>query len=59
MVCFLFQGGIKAVVWTDVLQAMVMIGSVITVAILGISSVGGLSEVWNRGVQGKRIFVPE
>lgn len=36
-----------------------MIGSVITVAILGISSVGGLSEVWNRGVQGKRIFVPE
>lgn len=47
-----------SVVWTDVLQATVMIGSVVIVAVLGINSSGGLGEVWNRAVEGKRIFPP-
>lgn len=45
-------------VWTDVLQAAIMVGSVVMVAVLGIHSVGGLSEVWNRAVDGGRIFPP-
>lgn len=44
---------------TDVLQASVMISSVVIVALLGISDVGGLSVIWNRGVEGGRISVPE
>lgn len=55
---FRAQGGIKAVVWTDVLQAAVMVASVVLVAMLGITNVGGLNEVWDRAVAGNRIFPP-
>lgn len=41
------------------MQAMVMISSVVIVALFGISDVGGLTEVWNRAVEGGRIFYPE
>lgn len=42
-----------------VLQAIVMISSVVIVALFGVSDVGGLNEVWNRAVNGSRIFPPE
>lgn len=42
-----------------VLQATVMISSIVVVACLGIWSVGGVTEVWNRAVEGGRIFPPE
>lgn len=38
---------------------MVMISSVVIVALFGISDVGGLTEVWNRAVEGGRISYPE
>lgn len=38
---------------------MVMISSVAIVALFGISDVGGLTEVWNRAVDGGRISYPE
>src|SRR5687768_6776708 len=38
-------GGIKAVVWTDLIQAILMIGSVVFAIGLLISRVGGLGEV--------------
>lgn len=44
--------------WTDVLQAVVMVASVVLVAVLGIIKVGGLNEVWDRAVDGNRIFPP-
>ena len=40
------QGGLKAVVWTDVFQSAVMVGGLITVAVIGSVEVGGLSKVW-------------
>lgn len=43
-------------VWTDVLQALVMVGSVVIVAVSGVIHVGGVEEVWNRGVAGGRIM---
>lgn len=52
------QGGIKAVVWTDVVQAGVMVISIVLIACYGIASVGGLTEVWNRAVDGGRLFPP-
>lgn len=36
-----------------------MIVSVVIIASLGIHKVGGLSEVWERAVDGDRIFPPE
>ncbi|KAG8454677.1 hypothetical protein GDO86_001049 [Hymenochirus boettgeri] len=38
-------GGMKAVVWTDVFQVLVMLSGFFAVAIRGIQLVGGLSEV--------------
>ena len=39
------QGGIKAVVWTDVFQAVIMFGSFLTVIIIGNFDAGGWSEI--------------
>jgi Na+/proline symporter len=50
-----FQGGLKAVVWTDTLQQIVMMGSSIVVMILGILAVGGLDVMWQRNIDGDRI----
>ncbi|XP_046852724.1 sodium-dependent multivitamin transporter-like [Xenia sp. Carnegie-2017] len=39
-------GGLKAVVWTDVFQATVMVAGLITVFIVGTINVGGFDKVW-------------
>lgn len=52
------QGGIKAVVWTDVVQAFFMVLSIVLVALYGVQQVGGLTVVWDRAVAGGRIFPP-
>lgn len=57
-VIYVMLGGIKAVVYTDVLQAFVMIASITIVAVLGIMKTGGIVEVWDRAVEGGRIFPP-
>ncbi|PSN44006.1 hypothetical protein C0J52_17230 [Blattella germanica] len=44
-IAYTVLGGIKAVVWTDFLQAVVILGSTITVTILGISHVGGFQTM--------------
>ncbi|XP_073828202.1 sodium-coupled monocarboxylate transporter 1-like [Musca autumnalis] len=48
-------GGIKAVVWTDVVQAGIMITSVVLVAVLGVAKVGGLEKVLNLAEEGGRL----
>lgn len=48
-------GGIKAVVWTDVIQGAIMVASVIVVAIFGVANVGGFSEVLRRADIGGRL----
>ena len=52
---FLFQGGLKAVVWTDTVQTVMMFAALIAVVFMGIDSVGGLSEVWRRNEAGDRL----
>ncbi|XP_054745208.1 sodium-coupled monocarboxylate transporter 1 isoform X2 [Anastrepha obliqua] len=61
VVCIFYTcvGGLKAVVWTDVLQTVVMVGSIILVIIKGTADVGGLAIVWQRNLEGRRIEVPE
>ena len=49
VVCTLYTllGGIKAVVWTDTLQFVVMIAGLLTVVIIGAGKVGGFEHAWN------------
>lgn len=49
----------KAVIWTDVIQIMLMYGTLFLIIVKGTMDVGGLSVVWNRNVESNRIYVPE
>jgi Na+/pantothenate symporter len=55
----MFQGGIKAVIWTDFLQGVVMVVSSIAVIVLGLIHVGGFLPVWERSRDGGRIKIFE
>ncbi|XP_068153303.1 sodium-coupled monocarboxylate transporter 2-like [Drosophila tropicalis] len=50
-------GGIKAVVWTDVIQAAIMLISVILVGVMGVNRVGGWTEVFQIAKEGGRLDV--
>ncbi len=50
-----FQGGIKAVVWSDVFQAAVMFGSFLAVTIKGNSEAGHFKQVFDLNYQTDRI----
>ncbi|XP_039150376.1 sodium-coupled monocarboxylate transporter 1 isoform X4 [Drosophila simulans] len=52
-------GGLKAVVWTDVIQSFVMFGSILAVCIKGTFDVGGLGVVLQRNEEGGRLNAPE
>ncbi|KAH8276118.1 hypothetical protein KR026_000861 [Drosophila bipectinata] len=54
-VFYTMLGGIKAVVWTDVVQGGVMLISVILVAVLGTINTGGLSTVLENASEGGRL----
>ncbi|KAJ8044855.1 Sodium-coupled monocarboxylate transporter 2 [Holothuria leucospilota] len=56
LVCTFYTtiGGIKAVVWTDVFQSIIMLSGML-ITIIGVTiSVGGVREVWNRAEYGGR-----
>ena len=42
----LFQGGVKAVVSTDVVQSLVMLAGVLTIFIQATINVGGFGRAW-------------
>ncbi|XP_064609646.1 sodium-coupled monocarboxylate transporter 2-like [Liolophura sinensis] len=48
-------GGIKAVIWTDVIQSVIMLGGMLTVVIMGSICVGGFHEMWLLNVNGGRV----
>lgn len=54
-VFYTMLGGIKAVVWTDVVQGGIMLFSVILVGVLGISQTGGLTTVIDKASAGGRL----
>lgn len=49
------QGGIKAVVYTDVLQTLLMYIGTLVVTIISVVDVGGVAKVWNTAELGGRI----
>ncbi|CAF4789683.1 unnamed protein product [Pieris macdunnoughi] len=60
LVCIFYTsvGGLKAVVWTDVIQTIVMIGAMILVIVRGTMIVGGFGNVIQRNWNTKRIEFP-
>lgn len=60
-ICVLYTclGGLKAVVWTDVIQIVQMYGVLILIAIKGTADVGGLSVVLERNYESGRLEAPE
>lgn len=57
VICIFYTtvGGLKAVVWTDTLQFLLMIGGVIAVTILGLMETGGFTNVWETADAGGRL----
>ncbi|CRK86766.1 CLUMA_CG000598, isoform A [Clunio marinus] len=61
-VCCIFYttvGGLKAVVYTDVVQSLMMFGAMFIVIIKGTLDVGGLDVVINRNIESGRIEGPD
>ncbi|XP_053695458.1 sodium-coupled monocarboxylate transporter 1 [Sabethes cyaneus] len=54
-VFYTMLGGIKAVVWTDVVQGLIMFASCFLVVAIGVYKVGGFSEVFTRAAAGNRL----
>lgn len=52
-------GGIKAVVYTDVIQIIIMFGTLVTIAIKGTLKIGGVSTVIQRNFESGRIELPK
>lgn len=48
----------RAVVWTDVIQTLIMIGAMILVIVKGTFDIGGAKEVWTRNWESDRIEPP-
>ncbi|XP_071451106.1 sodium-coupled monocarboxylate transporter 1-like [Hetaerina americana] len=57
LVCIFYTslGGLKAVVWTDALQTVMMFFAMIVVVVLGTYSVGGFAAVWQKNQDSGRI----
>ncbi|CRK98115.1 CLUMA_CG011483, isoform A [Clunio marinus] len=58
IICIFYTtvGGLKAVVWTDTLQFLVMIGAICCVIFLGLDTTGGVENVWKAANRGERII---
>ncbi|XP_067005476.2 sodium-coupled monocarboxylate transporter 1 [Anabrus simplex] len=60
LVCIFYTcvGGLRAVVWADVIQGFAMFGAMILVAVKGTFDVGGADVVWQRNLDSGRIESP-
>ncbi|KQS52247.1 uncharacterized protein Dere_GG11438, isoform C [Drosophila erecta] len=61
LVCIFYTaaGGLKAVVWTDVIQTVIMVGAIFFVIIKGTVDLGGLGVVIQRNFDTGRMEWPE
>ncbi|XP_029984557.1 solute carrier family 5 member 6a [Sphaeramia orbicularis] len=57
LVCTLYTalGGLKAVIWTDVFQTVVMFAGQLAVIVVGAGQAGGIGEVWRKAINGSRV----
>lgn len=54
----MFQGGIKAVLWTDVYQSFLMYICLFVIYFKGCADHGGISNIFKEAYTGGRIFLP-
>ena len=52
-----FEGGIKAVIWTDVIQATLMFSGLLLVVIVGSFDAGGILKPWQILAQHNRLRI--
>jgi Na+/proline symporter len=59
LVCVFYTtvGGLKAVVWTDTLQFILMLGAITCVIALGLNTTGGFMNVMETAERGGRIVI--
>ncbi|POI19279.1 hypothetical protein CIB84_016976, partial [Bambusicola thoracicus] len=57
LVCTLYTtlGGLKAVIWTDVFQTLVMFAGQLAVIVVGAQRMGGMARVWHLAEQQGKI----
>ena len=51
------QGGMKAVIWTDVFQGVVMLAGMTTIIVVGTVKVGSLGQVFDLAKKGHRLDI--
>lgn len=61
IVCIFYTcvGGLKAVVWTDVIQLCMMFFAIFLVMLKGTLDIGGVGVVWDKAVESGRIEFPK
>lgn len=61
IICIFYTmlGGLKAVVWIDFLQTVVIVISSIAIIIVGLIKAGGMGNVWQKSWDGGRILIFE
>ena len=53
------QGGLKAVVWTDAFQMLIIFAGLVSLIIGGTLAVGDVTTVWDRVHEGQRVQLIE
>lgn len=52
-------GGLRAVIWADTVQFLLMLVAIFAIIALGLVDVGGFTEVWTRAQRGGRLLLFE
>ena len=53
------QGGLKAVMWIDVIQMGIILAGLVALTVKGTVDVGGLGKVWQKASDGGRLIFNE
>lgn len=61
LVCTIYSttGGMKAILWADVFQSLLMFAAMFAILVKGTYDIGGLGMVWKRAREGGRIQFDE
>ena len=55
----MLQGGLKAVIWIDNIQVLIMAIGLVTLVIKGTIDAGGMDHVWQKYKEGHRTNIAE
>ena len=59
IVAMFLQGGMKAVLWTDTVQMVIVFGGMLTLVVIGSNVLGGLDKAWDIADRHGRIVLSE